>query len=68
MKPQSCMIHPVLHQVNGTPTNLRKFEEKKIEVAEASLGNRTREWFLMVEELNELARKHLNKLEKLTRL
>ncbi|KAI9378041.1 hypothetical protein POPTR_018G026300v4 [Populus trichocarpa] len=36
MKPQSCMIHPVLHQVNGTPTNLRKFEEKKIEVAEAT--------------------------------
>ncbi|KAL9376221.1 hypothetical protein Peur_030341 [Populus x canadensis] len=36
MKPQSCMIHPVPHQVNGTPTNRRKFEEKKIEVAEAT--------------------------------
>lgn len=37
-------------------TNLRKFEEEKLKVVESNLEDRTREWLLIQEGLNELAK------------
>ena len=38
-------------------TNLRKFEEEKLKVVESNLEDRTREWLLIQEGLNELEKK-----------